>query len=82
MDMQGEEKKVVQTELTRSEHEMVASAAKSKNLTLKQAVREALLEWATSEIDLAQDPLFKLRPTKFTINVRADRLEEFIYRRR
>jgi len=82
MDMQGEEKKVVQTELTRSEHEMVASAAKSKNLTLKQAVREALLEWATSEIDLAQDPLFKLRPTKFTTNVRADRLEEFIYRRR
>ncbi len=82
MDMQGEEKKVVQTELTRSEHEMVASAAKSRNLTLKQAAREALLEWATSEIDLGQDPLFKLRPTKFRISVRADKLEEFVYRHR
>ncbi len=82
MDMQSEERKVVQTDLTRSEHEMVASAAKSRNLTLKQAMREALLEWATSKMDLGQDPLFKLRPAKFRINARADKLEGFIYRRR
>lgn len=82
MYMSNQGKKVVQTELSQSEYDTLASAAKLRKLTIKEAAREALLGWALSEADLTQDSLFRLRPTKFKLKVRADRLEEFLYRRR
>jgi len=51
-------KRVVQTEVTPEVYEFVARTAKAKGLSLKEAAREALREWATREGDLSWDPLF------------------------
>ena len=51
-------KKVVQTDVDPALYEFVLRTAKSKGLTLKDAVREALRAWAAQEGDLSWDPLF------------------------
>jgi hypothetical protein len=73
-------KKVVQTELSDEEYQALAQTAKSYNLTIKQAAKEALTEWALSRSDFSEDPLFRIRPAKFKVKVRADRLDEYLYR--
>lgn len=51
-------KKVVQTEIAPEVYDFVLRTAKAKGLTLKEAAREALREWAAREGDLSWDPLF------------------------
>lgn len=75
-------KKVVQTELEQSDYETLLSVAKSKNLTIKEAAREALNWWSASVVDLSEDPLFKLRPVEFKVKVRSDEMEAFLYKRK
>ena len=72
-------KKVVQTELSAEEYQVLTQTAKSHKLTIKQAVKEALSEWALSRADFSEDPLLKIRPIKFKVKIRADRLDEFMY---
>ncbi len=71
--------KVVQIELSNSEYEALAQTAKSLKLTIKQAVKEALKEWTVAKCDLSSDPLFSIRPAKFRVKIRADRLDEYLY---
>src|SRR5436189_3535714 len=51
-------KRVIQTEVSPEVYEFVARTAKAKGLSLKEAAREALREWATRNGDLSWDPLF------------------------
>jgi len=51
-------RKVVQTEVDRDAYEFLLKTAESKGLTLKEALRQAALEWAAREGDLSFDPLF------------------------
>ena len=52
-------KRVVQTDVTPEVYEFVTRTAKAKGLSLKEAAREALREWAaTRNGDLSWDPLF------------------------
>jgi len=51
-------KRVIQTEVEPHVYEFVLKTAKAKGLTLKEAAREALREWAAREGDLSWDPLF------------------------
>ncbi len=76
------DKKVVQTELSAEEYQVLAQIAKSRKLTIKQATKEALNEWALSKSDFSEDPLLKIHPIKFKVKVRADRLDEFMYHHR
>ena len=75
-------KKVVQTELERSAYEELAKVAASKNLTIKEAAREALRWWSASNSDLGEDPLFKLKPGEFKLKVNSDEIEAFLYKRK
>jgi len=75
-------KKVVQTDLDLRDYEALSTVAKSRNLTLKEAAREALRWWSVSVADLSDVPLFKLRPVEFKVRVRADEIETFLYKRR
>ena len=75
-------KKVVQTELEISDYEILASVAKSKNMTIKEAANEALRSWTSASADLNEDPLFRLKPVKFKTKVRADEIEAFLYKKR
>jgi hypothetical protein len=71
--------KVVQTELDQSDYETLAGLARAKNLTIKEAAREALRWWTASQADLTADPLFALEPVDFKLKVRADEIEDFLY---
>ena len=82
MPMSNAKRKVVQTELDRSDYEFLVSVAKSKSMTLKEAAKEALRSWAASSSDLNKDPLFRLKPVKFKVKVRADEIEAFLYKRK
>lgn len=75
-------KKVVQTELEESDYEELARLATSKNMTIKEAAREALRSWSVSNADLSEDPLFKLKPVEFKMKVKSDKIEAFLYKRK
>lgn len=80
--MPGGRKKVVQTELEASDYETLVNLAKSKNMTIKEAAREALRWWSASVTDLTKDPLFTLKPVEFRLKVRSDEIEAFLYKKR
>lgn len=82
MRMPQGKRKVVQTELEPSDYETLLSLAKSKNMTIKEAAREALRLWSASVSDLSEDPLFKLKPVEFKVKVKSDGIEAFLYKRR
>jgi len=75
-------KKVVQTELGQADYEELARLASSRNMTIKEAAREALRMWSVSNSDLGEDPLFKLKPVEFTLKVKSDEIEAFLYKRK
>ncbi len=75
MDMPEGKKKVVQTELEQADYEILLNLAKRKNMTIKEAAREALRRWSASVTDLTNDPLFKLKPVEFKVKVRSDQIE-------
>ena len=81
MYMHGK-KKVVQTEIDQDDYETLQSLAKKRNMTIKEATREALRSWTASNADLTEDPLFKLKPVGFKVKVRADEIETFLYKRK
>ena len=82
MGMTDGKKKVVQTELEPGDYETLLSLAKSKNMTIKEAARQALRWWSASVIDLTEDPLFRLKPIEFKVKIRSDEIEAFLYRRK
>src|SRR5207245_6479285 len=76
-------KKVIQTEVDPVVYPFVLKTAEAKGLTLNEAARQALTEWAAREGDLSWDPLFYLSKT-FTASHRTDasKVNEFVQRRR
>ena len=80
MHVSSPKKKVVQTELDGGDYQALLGLAKSMNLTIKEATREALRWWTASQADLTNDPLFTLKPVRFKAKVRADEIEPFLYR--
>ena len=75
-------RKVVQTELRPEDYESLRSLARKKNLTIKEAARDAVLMWNASVSDLSEDSLFRLKPVEFKVKVKADEIEAFLYKRR
>jgi hypothetical protein len=82
MRMPQAKRKVVQTELEPGDYETLLSLAKSKNMTIKEAAREALQLWSASVSDLSEDPLFKLKPVEFKVKVKSSEIEAFLYKSR
>ena len=83
MSMLGDKKrKVVQTELDLEDYEALSNIAKSKSMTIKEAMKEALRSWTVGATNLADDPLFKLRPIEFKVKVKSDEIDAYLYKRR
>ncbi len=72
-------RKVVQTELGEDEYKALSPAARREGLTIKEAVRRALLEWSVSSLDLREDSIFRLRPVKFREKIKASEIDRFLY---
>ena len=55
------ERKVAQTELDPVEYETLVVAARKSGLTLKEALRQAAIRWATEESGIdPKDPIFDI----------------------
>jgi hypothetical protein len=82
MLMSAQGKRVIQTEVDPSLYSFILKTAESKGLTLKEATRQALSEWAARTGDLSWDPLFDMSKT-FAARKRTDasKLDEVVYRR-
>ena len=53
------ERKVAQTELEPAEYSTLAATARKKGLTIKEALREAALQWSQAESGMnSSDPIF------------------------
>lgn len=82
MGMTQGKTKVVQTELEQEDYETLSNLARSRGMTIKEAAKEALRWWTASKADLREDPLFRLKPVEFSVRVRADEIDGFLYGKR
>ena len=74
-------KRVIQTEVDSDVYAFIMKTAKAKGLTLKEAARRALSDWAAREGNLSWDPLFDLSRT-FAAGKRTDasQVDKVLYR--
>lgn len=72
-------KKVVQTELAGEEYELLRKAVEKEGLTIKHGLREAALRWISTQIPVADDPLFKVKPLKTGVKTDSSRLDKDLY---
>ena len=76
-------RKVIQTEVDRELYAFIAKTAEAKGLTLKEAARRAIWDWAAREGDLSWDPLFDLSKSfRAPRRTDASKVDEAVYRRR
>lgn len=73
-------RKVVQTELEEKEYRLLKEAVDKQGLSLKRGVREAVLQWVSTQIPVSEDPLFKLKPVKTGVETDSSKLDERLYR--
>ncbi len=75
--------KVVQTNLEPHVYEFVLRTAEGRGLTLKEAARRALWEWAMREGDLSWDPWFNPKwALKAGKKTDSSKVDEVVYGRR
>ncbi len=56
------ERKVAQTELEPEDYSRLASTARKKGLTIKEALREAAIRWTREEAGInPDDPIFRMK---------------------
>lgn len=72
--------KVVQTELVKPEYELFQRAVEKRGLTIKQGLREAVQQWVSTQIAVAEDPLFRVKPVKTGVKTDSSKLDEVLYR--
>lgn len=72
------ERKVAQTKLEPEEYETLVAAARKSGLSIKEALRQAALKWATEESGIdAKDPIFDIplgRRKPLEVRLRGDAL--------
>jgi hypothetical protein len=73
-------RKVVQTELDDKEYMLLKEAVDKKGLSLKKGVREAVLQWVSTQIPVSEDPLFKVKPVRTGVETDASKLDGRLYR--
>jgi len=73
-------RKVVQTELEDKEYRLLKEAVDKQGLSLKRGVREAVLQWVSTQIPISEDPLFSVKPVKTGVETDSSKLDERLYR--
>lgn len=72
-------KKVVQTELEDKEYRLLKEAVDKQGLSLKKGVREAVLQWVSTQIPVSEDPLFSVKPVRTGVETDSSKLDERLY---
>jgi hypothetical protein len=73
-------RKVVQTELEDKEYRLLKEAVDKQGLSLKRGVREAVLQWVSTQIPVSEDPLFSVKPVRTGVETDSSKLDERLYR--
>lgn len=73
-------RKVVQTELEDKEYRLLKEAVDKQGLSLKRGVREAVLQWVSTQIPVSEDPLFNVKPVRTGVETDSSKLDERLYR--
>ena len=73
------DRKVVQTEVTRQEYELLQKASHERGVSIKEGAREAIKEWTRQQIPLAEDPFFNLKPVDFGVKTDSSKIEKLLY---
>lgn len=71
--------KVVQTELVKREYEIFQKVVEKRRLTIKEGLREAVQQWVSTQIAVAEDPLFKLKPMRTGVKTDSSKLDKLLY---
>lgn len=74
--------KVVQTELVTQEYEVFQKAVEKRRLTIKQGLREAVQQWVSTQIAVAEDPIFNVKPVKTGVKTDSSKLDQLLYEAR
>ncbi|NQT09456.1 hypothetical protein HQ586_10290 [Candidatus Bathyarchaeota archaeon] len=73
-------RKVVQTELEDKEYRLLKEAVDKQGLSIKRGVREAVLQWVSTQIPVSEDPLFSVKPVRTGVETDSSKLDERLYR--
>ncbi|MBA7618135.1 hypothetical protein ES703_25456 [subsurface metagenome] len=73
-------RKVVQTELEDKEYRLLKEAVDKQGLSLKRGVREAVLQWVSTQIPVSEDPLFSVKPVRTGVETDSSKLDERLYK--
>jgi hypothetical protein len=73
-------RKVVQTDLDDHEYMLLKDVVEKRGITLKRGLREAVLQWVSAQIPVAEDPLFKLKPFDTGVRTDSSNLDKHLYR--
>jgi len=71
--------KVLQTEVSEEAYEGFLLTAKRKKITLKEALRQAVLLWTAQNNPVEEDPFLKLTPVKFKIAIESEEIDGVLY---
>jgi len=72
-------KRVVQTELVDEEYQLLQRVAAIRGVTIKHSLREAVQQWVSTQIPIAEDPLFKIPPIKTGVKTDSSKLDKLLY---
>ena len=74
--------KVVQTELDEKEYRLISEVTKKKGLSIKEVLRVAAVSYASDQLAIEEDHIFKVKPRGTGIKTDASSLDEQLYRER
>jgi len=72
-------RKVVQTDLD-DEYRLLKKATEKRGITIKAGLREAILQWVSTQIPVSEGPLFKLEPVRTGVKTDSSNLDGALYR--
>lgn len=73
-------KKVIQTELANEEYKLLKETVGKRGVSIKEGVREAVYQWLGTQISIAEDPLFKVKPLETGRETDSGELDKKLYR--
>jgi len=71
--------KVVQTQVNETVYKALETIVRKRHITIKDAVREAIVSWIGLQTPVAEDPLLRLKPVKTGVKTDASKLDEILY---
>jgi len=75
------QKKIVQTILSEDEYRRLAETVKKLDVSIREAVKEAVLKWAEEKSGIEPtDPIFNLKPISYGDRMASTKVDETVYK--